>query len=172
MGKISPLSVLWVANISSQSVCVSALFILPFFHSGLCPFCVVCSIDQFCMAPGVFNPVYRKAMREVRPVSTTPWRSACSDAQSCPTLSWTVACQAPVSMGILESGAISSSRDLPNPGIELCLLGPLHWQVASLPLETPGKSKQSLRYIVFLFPTYNEEFESQIYEVFCLGNFS
>ena len=51
-------------------------------------------------------------------------------------------------------------------------LASLHWQVASLPLETPGKSKQSLRYIVFLFPTYNEEFESQIYEVFCLGNFS
>ena len=49
----------------------------------------------------------------------------CLIAQSCPTLAthWTVACQAPVSMGILqgripEQVAMPSPGDLPNPGIE------------------------------------------------------
>ena len=36
---------------------------------------------------------------------------------------------------ILEQVAISSSRDLPHPGIELSLLHCLHWQEGSLPLS-------------------------------------
>ena len=46
---------------------------------------------------------------------------------------WTVACQAPMSMGIfqariLEWVAMPSSRDLPNLGIDPCLLWLLHWR--------------------------------------------
>ena len=33
------------------------------------------------------------------------------------------------------------SGDLPNPGIELCFLCLLHWQVGSLPPPPPGKPK-------------------------------
>ena len=52
MQKISPLSVLGFANFSSQSVCVLALFILPFFIQAcalfsfrIVPFLCSCSID-------------------------------------------------------------------------------------------------------------------------------
>ena len=52
--------------------------------------------------------------------------------QSCPTLCdvWTVACQAPLSMGILqarilEQVAMPSSRGFPDPGIEpMSLMSP------------------------------------------------
>ena len=54
---------------------------------------------------------------------------------------WTIACQAPLSMGILQARilewvAISSSRDLPNPRIEP--RSPT-LQADSLPSESPGK---------------------------------
>ena len=50
---------------------------------------------------------------------------------------WTVACQAPLSMGFPRqeywSGLpFSSPRDLPNPSLNPCLL---HWQATSLPLS-------------------------------------
>ena len=67
----------------------------------------------------------------------------CLVAQLCLTLlaQWTVACQAPLSMGILQarilSGlACSPPRDLPNPGIES--RSPT-LQVDSLLFEPPGK---------------------------------
>ena len=41
--------------------------------------------------------------------------------------------------GILEWVAISSSRALPEPGIEPHLWHLLHWQLSSLPLAPPGK---------------------------------
>ena len=62
----------------------------------------------------------------------------------CATL-WTVACQAPMSMGFSRQEYWSglpcpSPRDLPNPGIERASPTPnLHWQVGSLPLAPPGK---------------------------------
>ena len=54
---------------------------------------------------------------------------------------WTVACQAPLSMGILQSRILSglpclSPGDLPKPGIEL---GSSALQAYSLPSEPPGK---------------------------------
>ena len=54
---------------------------------------------------------------------------------------WTVAHQAPLSVGILQASilewvAIPSSRDLPNPGIEPRSSA---LQVDSLPFEPPGK---------------------------------
>ena len=57
---------------------------------------------------------------------------------------WTVACQAPLSMGFSRQEYWSglpcpSLGDLPNPGSNLCLLGLLHWQGSSLPLAPPGK---------------------------------
>ena len=53
---------------------------------------------------------------------------------------WTVACQAPLSVGFLRqeywSGLLfPSPEDLPNPGIKLHLL---HWQEASLLLSHLG----------------------------------
>ena len=63
-------------------------------------------------------------------------------AKSCPTLvtSWTVACQAPLSMGFSRqeywSGVpFPSPGDLPDPGIELW---PPALQADSLPSEPPG----------------------------------
>ena len=57
---------------------------------------------------------------------------------------WTVAGQAPLSMGfsrqeILEWVAISPPGDFPAEGSNLSLMSPL-WRVGSLPLALPGKS--------------------------------
>ena len=67
-----------------------------------------------------------------------------SHVRLCVTL-WTVACQAPLSMGILqvrilEWTAISFSRGIfSTQGLNLSLLHPLHWQAGSLLLVLPGK---------------------------------
>ena len=67
--------------------------------------------------------------------------------QLCPTFCnptlWTVACQAPLSMGILQaywSGLpYLPPGDLLNPEIKpMCLISPV-WQAESLPLAPPGK---------------------------------
>ena len=63
-------------------------------------------------------------------------------AQSCPT-SWTVTCQAPLSMGFSKqeywSGlAFPSQGELPNPGIEPTSLA---LQADSLPSEPRGKPR-------------------------------
>ena len=65
----------------------------------------------------------------------------CLVAQSCPP--WTVACQAPLSMGILQARtlecvAMPSSRGSSNPEIKP---GSPAMQADSLPSEPPGKSK-------------------------------
>ena len=59
---------------------------------------------------------------------------------------WTVAHQAPLSMGFSRQEYWSglpcpSPEDVPNPGLERagCLLRLLHWQVGLLPLAPPGK---------------------------------
>ena len=67
--------------------------------------------------------------------------------QSCPTLEtpWTVALQAPLSMGYLSRQGYQSGwpfhppGDLSNPGKEPCLLSLLHWQAGSLTLVPLGK---------------------------------
>ena len=57
---------------------------------------------------------------------------------------WTVACQAPLSVGFFRQEYWSglpfpSPGDCPNPVIKLTSLESWHWQVNSLPLESPGK---------------------------------
>ena len=57
---------------------------------------------------------------------------------------WTIACQAPLSMGFSRqeywSGLLCPPpRDLPDPGIKLSLLPILRWWAGSLPLAPPGK---------------------------------
>ena len=57
---------------------------------------------------------------------------------------WTVACQAPLSMEFSTQEywyrlPFPTPGDLPNPGLNLCLLHLLHWQADSLPLAPPGK---------------------------------
>ena len=57
---------------------------------------------------------------------------------------WTVARQAPLSMGFSRPEYWSGlpcppPGDLPNPGIKPTSLRLLHWQVDSLPLAPPGK---------------------------------
>ena len=56
---------------------------------------------------------------------------------------WTVACQAPLSMGFFRQEywrglQFSSPGDLPDPGLNPCLLHLLHWQADSIPLGTLG----------------------------------
>ena len=57
---------------------------------------------------------------------------------------WTVACQAPLSVGFYRQEywnglPFLSPGDLPNPVIKFMSLESRHWQVTSLPLESPGK---------------------------------
>ena len=57
---------------------------------------------------------------------------------------WTIACQAPLSMGFSQheywSGfPLPPPGDLPDREIEPSLLCLLHWQVDSLPLAPPGE---------------------------------
>ena len=62
---------------------------------------------------------------------------------------WTVAHQAPLSMGFSSQEYWSglpfpSPGDLPHPGIEPASLTPnLYWQVGCLPLAPPGKPMKS-----------------------------
>ena len=63
---------------------------------------------------------------------------------------WTIARQAPLSMGFSRQEYWSGwpcppPGDLPNPGFEPGLLGLLHWQQSSLPLAPPGLLSQKLR---------------------------
>ena len=58
---------------------------------------------------------------------------------------WTVARQAPLSMGFYRQEYWSGlpclpPGNLPNPGLKLHLLSLLHWQVVSWPLASPGKA--------------------------------
>ena len=72
---------------------------------------------------------------------TLPHIGLWSVAQLCPTLCnpWTVACQAPLSMGFSRqeywSGLPFPPGDLPHLGSNPCLL---HWQADSLPLHCLG----------------------------------
>ena len=66
--------------------------------------------------------------------------------QSCLTLCdpWTVARQAPLSMGFSRQEYWSGlpclpPGDVPGPGVNPCLLGLLHWQAGSLLLVPSGK---------------------------------
>ena len=54
--------------------------------------------------------------------------------------SWTVTCQAPLSMGILQARILESPPlgDLLAQGLNPCLLCLLHWQAGSLPLAHLG----------------------------------
>ena len=59
---------------------------------------------------------------------------------------WTVAKQAPLSIGILQAGilkwvAITSSREFPTQKWNPHLLSPLHWKMSFLPPVPPGKPK-------------------------------
>ena len=60
--------------------------------------------------------------------------------QPCPTLCdlWTVAHQAPLSIGFSRQG-YWSELSCPPPGIFPSLLHLLHWQTGSLPLAPPGE---------------------------------
>ena len=73
------------------------------------------------------------------------------------TTRWTVACQAPLSMGFSRheywSGLLCPApRDLPDPGIESESLMSPAWQLGSLPLAPPGKPHvlRLLHYKAFL----------------------
>ena len=61
---------------------------------------------------------------------------------------WTIACQAPLSMGFPRKEYWSRlpfpfPEDLPDPGIKPHLLCLLYWQAGSLPLVPPGKPHTS-----------------------------
>ena len=62
---------------------------------------------------------------------------------------WTVACQAPLCMGILQTGilewvAMLSSRGSANPGIESLSFMSSLWQAGSVPLVPPGENLMKL----------------------------
>ena len=63
---------------------------------------------------------------------------------------WTVGRQAPLSMGFSRQEDWSGvpyppPGDPPERGIQLSLLGFLHWQAGSLPLAPPGKPDSEVR---------------------------
>ena len=65
---------------------------------------------------------------------------------------WAVAHQAPLSMGFSRQEYWSglpcpSPGNLPNPGLNSCLLCLLHWEVGSLPLVPSGKPKAQFTYL-------------------------
>ena len=65
---------------------------------------------------------------------------------------WTIALQAPLSMGISKQEHWSGlpcppPGDLPTQGLNLCLL---HWQESSLPPPPPGKPSNCHRHILFI----------------------
>ena len=69
---------------------------------------------------------------------------SCSNHVQLFAIPWTVAHQAPLSMGFSRQEYWSGLRcpppgDLPDPGIEPTSLMPPAWQGGSLPLVTPGK---------------------------------
>ena len=64
---------------------------------------------------------------------------------------WTATRQVPLSMRFSRQEYWSGltcppPRDLPEPGIELCLLHLLPWQASSLPLAPPGKPPKSMEF--------------------------
>ena len=77
-----------------------------------------------------------------------------------PTLPWTIACLAPLSMGFSRQEYWSglpfpSPGDLPDPGIEplsLTFLRLLLWQAGSLPLAPPGKPQHICAYKIDVYP--------------------
>ena len=85
---------------------------------------------------------------------TLPIKGVCMLSHFSPVLffatPWTVALQAPLSMGFPRQEYWSGlpcplPEDLPDPGSNLCLLGLLHWQVASLPLVHLGSPPTNSR---------------------------
>jgi len=82
--------------------------------------------------------------------------SLCMHAKSlqlCPTLFDPMDCSLPgfsvhgiLQASILECVAMTSSRDLPHPGMEPTSLTSLHWQAGSLPVVPAGKH-QSLYHL-------------------------
>ena len=72
---------------------------------------------------------------------------------------WTVAHQAPLSMGFSRKEYWSElpchpPGDLPHPGIEPTSLL-LHWQVGSLPLVPPGKPLHALLLLLLLLSRFS-----------------
>ena len=67
---------------------------------------------------------------------------------------WTIAHQAPLSMGILQASilewvAISFSRGSSQPRDQTCNLCLLHWQAGSLPLVPPGPGHRVVQFKIF-----------------------
>ena len=87
--------------------------------------------------PGSFH------LAELKPV---PIKCKCVCAKSCPTPCDPMDCSLPSSSvheilqaRILEWVAVPASGVFPTLGLNLHLLGLLHWQAGSLPLVPPGK---------------------------------
>ena len=86
---------------------------------------------------------------------------------------WTVANQAPLSMGFRRqeywSGLpFTPPGDLSDPGTEPCLLWLLHWQAGSLSFEPPGKSSRMYcmpHYMLQSCPTLCDPMDIQSTEV-------
>ena len=103
-------------------------------HSGKC-------FDLFSKDSGLMNPLF---LSDYESNAFRYFTIVCAQLLSCTVLSatpWTVAHQAPLSMGFPRQEYWSglpfhSPEDLPNPGSNPCLR---HWQANSLPSELPGK---------------------------------
>ena len=101
----------------------------------------------------------------VNPVVTLCWVT-----QSCLTLmtQWTVACQAPLSMGILQASILEwvampfPQGIFPTQESNLCLLCLLDWLAGSLPLAPHGKPQQSFQRILSLKGTVSNVGEGDI----------
>ena len=104
----------------------------------------VCSVVSNSLRPYGLEPTRFLCLWDF-PGNDTGASANAKSLQSCPTL-WTVACQAPLSMGFPRQEYWSglpcpSPGDLPNPGIKSTSLTSayLYWQAGSLPLAPPGR---------------------------------
>ena len=78
------------------------------------------------------------------PITSQLMLCCAKSLQSFPTLCDPIDCSpsGPLSLGFSRKeswSGLPSSKELPNSGIKLLILGFLHWQADSLPLAPPGK---------------------------------
>ena len=97
----------------------------------------IIEIAEFTLSLPFADPLRRPFLRDLHAQLRRSCPTLCDPVDSSPPGS---SVQGILQARILEQVAISSSRGASLPGSNLSLLGPLHWQADSLPLELPRET--------------------------------